>query len=95
MNALLLSNLIVTAFLTGLIWYVQISHYPGFENVTENFTTYHHFHTSSTRKVVALPMLIELVISFVMLFYKDESFPTSLKWLAFSLVCIIWVLTAC
>jgi hypothetical protein len=32
---LLLANLVLTAFLTGLIWFVQVVHYPIFLQVKE------------------------------------------------------------
>ena len=65
---ILLSSLIVTAFLTGLIWFVQVVHYPSFGKVPpEGFDTFHHFHVSATGLVVMLPMLTELILAFAML----------------------------
>ena len=66
-KGLLISNLMITGFLTGLIWFVQVVHYPIFGNVKpENFPNFHHAHTFLTGKVVALPMLIELVLAIVL-----------------------------
>ncbi|WP_338765473.1 hypothetical protein WAF17_01730 [Bernardetia sp. ABR2-2B] len=65
MSPILLSNLLITAFLVGLIWFVQIVHYPIFENVgKQNFRNFHSAHTTLTGKIVILPMLIELGLSF-------------------------------
>jgi len=60
-NILLLSNIFATLFMTGLIWFVQAVHYPGFAKITSaNFKSYHHFHVTRTAFVVIPPMLVEL-----------------------------------
>ncbi len=65
MSLILFSNIIVTSFLVGLIWFVQIVHYPIFKEVgKQNFHQFHLAHTTLTGKVVILPMLLELGLSF-------------------------------
>jgi hypothetical protein len=58
---LLLVNLCATLFMTGVIWYVQVVHYPLFARVGDAaFVRYESEHASLTTLVVILPMLIEL-----------------------------------
>lgn len=91
---LLLANLIWSAFLTGLIWFVQIVHYPLFRKVpTAHFGTYHAAHTLTTGRVVALPMLLELLIGG---WLAMQFFPGHLKWInyaAYACVIIVWAAT--
>lgn len=65
MSLILFSNILVTAFLVGLIWFIQIVHYPIFKEVgKQNFHQFHIAHTTLTGKIVILPMLLELGLSF-------------------------------
>ena len=58
-----LINLLNTWFLIGLIWIVQIVHYPSFRFFDEkNFLPAHHFHTQSIVKIVGPTMLSELLL---------------------------------
>jgi len=46
--------------MTGLIWFVQVVHYPLFAYVNGNFVRYEQLHTVRTGWVVAPVMLAEL-----------------------------------
>jgi hypothetical protein len=47
-------------FMTGLIWFVQIVHYPLFANVgTEQSKTYAQLHCDLTGAVVVVPMIVQ------------------------------------
>ena len=60
-NLLLLSNLAATLYLTGLIWVIQVVHYPLFANVgAAEFVRYEALHNVYITAVVLLPMLIEI-----------------------------------
>jgi uncharacterized membrane protein len=59
-----LLHLGVSAYLTGLIWLVQIVHYPTFLWVEEkNYTGFAVFHTRTIGYVVAPAMIIELILA--------------------------------
>lgn len=54
-------NLANTFLLIGLIWIIQIVHYPSFRFFDKkSFLPFHHFHTKSITKIVAPTMLLEL-----------------------------------
>ena len=53
-------HLISTIFMAGLIWFVQIVHYPLFHRVSaDTSVAYADEHQTRTAWVVGLPMLIE------------------------------------
>ena len=62
LKALLVSHAAVTWFLCGLIWTIQLVHYPSFADVgREGFSAFHQAHVQRITALVALPMLFELV----------------------------------
>jgi hypothetical protein len=59
--SLILFHLFSLFFLTGLIWVVQLVHYPTFLFVAETrFTQFHRFHSQRITWVVAPMMLLEI-----------------------------------
>ena len=67
----LLVNVVMTCFMTGLIWFVQIVHYPLFNRVAKSsFNDYHKMHVMFTGRVVIFPMLLELIAGFHLLYYN-------------------------
>ena len=58
---LFLLQVVATLFMTGLIWFVQIVHYPLFKEVgSAAFVRYARHHATLTGYVVGGPMLFEL-----------------------------------
>jgi len=54
-------HLLATGFMTGLIWFVQVVHYPLFAAVGHDaFRDYERRHLQRTGPVVGPPMLVEL-----------------------------------
>ncbi len=61
---LLITCAAATWWMTGLIWFVQSVHYPLFERVGhDQFQPYHAAHCRLTKRVVLVPMLLELVLA--------------------------------
>ena len=59
--AMLLLNLAATLYMTGVIWFVQLVHYPLFDGVgAAGFADYEARHGRWTTAVVMPPMLLEL-----------------------------------
>jgi len=91
---LLLLNWLWAGFFTGLIWYVQVVHYPIFSLAnTENFASFHQFHTSRTGWVVAVPMLLELGLAILLLLTPEGYVSFAFKFTSLSLVVMIWINT--
>ena len=88
---LILTQLISCAFLTGLIWIVQLVHYPSFHFVDKvKFFEFNRFHQASISVIVLPAMLIELscAIALFWLFPSSAAHISSLV-----LVTIIWLST--
>jgi hypothetical protein len=91
---MLLLNAAATWFMTGLIWFVQVVHYPLFGRVgREGSPDYQSAHQSLTTFVVFPPMLIELATSGAFLWMPPDRIPRWALWLGFALVGIIWLST--
>ena len=90
----LLTCLGSTLFMTGLIAFVQVVHYPLFLRVdASGFPAYHAEHTRKTTFVVLVPMLLELLSSFTMLFASPPHVPFWLPCAGFAAVSITWLTT--
>jgi hypothetical protein len=71
LQLLLLSNAAATLFMTGVIWFVQVVHYPLFQATgTTEFTAYEQRHTSLTTTVVGPAMCIEGVTACLLFWYR-------------------------
>ena len=95
MSAALIANLASTLFMTGLIWFVQIVHYPLFAAVgSDVFAAYSRSHQSLTTFVVGPPMLVEALTSAVLVLARPAGVPAWMPWTGVVLVGIIWLSTA-
>lgn len=94
MTLVILINALCTWFMTGLIWFVQIVHYPLFAAVgVGRFQQYENMHCHLTSLVVVLPMIVE-AISSLWLAIQWKRGDAALLWLNFALVAAIWICTA-
>ena len=82
-------------FMLGLIWFVQIVHYPLFSRVGEGgFPAYSEAHSRLTSYVVGPPMLLEAATALLLVFRRPEGVPLPLAILGLVLVAAIWLSTA-
>ena len=82
----------VTWMLTGLIWTIQIIHYPLFLKISPaDFNRYEAQHCARITWIVAPLMLLELLCSSARLVLSNYNYQSSLL---FSLVAVIWLATA-
>ncbi len=72
----LLAHLAATWYMTGLVWFVQLVHYPLFAGVgTQGWTAYAAAHTRRTRWVVGPPMLVEAAASLLLVARRPAEVP--------------------
>lgn len=88
-----------TLFMVGLIWFVQIVHYPMFEEVArlggaEAFSKYEARHTALTTLVVGPPMLLELICAGLLVLQRPAGVPGWCVWGGAILLAVIWLSTA-
>ncbi len=90
----LLTCLASTLYMTGLIWFVQVVHYPLFERVDlESFRRYHADHTRMTTFVVLPPMVLELASSALMVGHRPDGTDPWMAWLGLALAVATWLTT--
>ena len=81
-----------TFFMTGVIWFVQVVHYPLFEFVGGRFSTYAHEHTRRTTPVVAPVMILELLSGLWLVWSADAAMTLGLRVNA-GILLLIWIST--
>ena len=90
MNWLLSVHVLVTLMMLGLIWFVQVVHYPLFKRVPAAvFTEYEKQHTALTFWVVAPLMLAELGTGIALIWMHG----TLWSWMGGVLIGINWLST--
>ena len=90
---MLIIHLIATSVMVGVIWTIQLVHYPSFHFIElKQYTTFQRFHMSRISYVVIPAMLTELftLILFIVSTDKIDSF-ISISGL---LLILIWLMTA-
>ena len=90
---MLIIHLIATSVMVGVIWIIQLVHYPSFHFIElKQYTTFQRFHMSRISYVVIPAMVTELLtlILFIISIDKIDSF------IAISgfLLLLIWLMTA-
>ncbi|MEL6339381.1 MAG: hypothetical protein AAFQ65_05690 [Myxococcota bacterium] len=92
---LILIHLCATLFMTGLIWFVQVVHYPLFAEVgQEQFAHYEALHTSKTSTVVIPAMLAELAAAMFLLITPPTAMSRVAPAIGLTLLALIWLTTA-
>lgn len=90
-----LLNVFSTLFMTGLIWFVQVVHYPLFDGVgLADFAAYEKRHSDLTTYVVIVPMFVELITAALLVWQRPEVITGREAWSGLGLVGIIWLSTA-
>ena len=95
-RTIILVQLMCTLAMTGVIWFVQIVHYPLFLRVAPvNFIAFESQHATRTGWVVGPLMCLELAASLALLVpaFRPEKISQSLAWTGASLTVVIWIST--
>ena len=91
MDFLFFLNVISAFLLTGVIWTIQIVHYPSFHYINKlSFTNFHNFHERRISIIVMPLMLIELITSIALYIHNMWSIIFALNLL---IVGLIWCST--
>ena len=71
MSFIFLSNLVLAFIAVGLIWTIQLVHYPSMRFIPkERFVEYHNFH-SIRISFLAMPLMLTELGTSLMLFYQN------------------------
>ncbi|TWU31328.1 hypothetical protein [Novipirellula artificiosorum] len=92
---LLIINLVATLYMVGLIWMVQIVHYPLFNGVGEgSFIAYQKRHQFLITLIVGPPMLIEAFSSLLLVWNPPTGVNNWMILAGVGLLLVIWISTA-
>lgn len=91
----LIANAAATWWMTAIVWFCAIVHYPLFDSVGRDaFMPYHAGHVRRTQRVVLVPMVMELGLSGLILFDSMSwSSIDALDLAGFALVIAVWCST--
>ena len=91
-NFVLLGHLIFTSIMTGVIWVIQIVHYPSFHFIEkELYTAFQKFHMNKISIIVIPIMLAELITG--MMLFLDRSSKSPFLIISFVILVLIWLIT--
>jgi hypothetical protein len=89
-----LLHLAATLIMVGVIWIVQIVHYPLFSAVgADGFAIYQAEHGRRITVIVGPLMLFELATAALFVVARPPSINPSLAWIGLALVIAIWLST--
>ena len=81
--------------MTGVIWFVQVVHYPLFGGVgAGEFRAYEQRHAALTTWVVAPPMLVEAATALLLFRFRPAGVSTWQVSAGLGLVAVVWLSTA-
>ena len=79
-----------TSLMVGIIWVIQLLHYPTFHFIKENdYVEFQHFHMQRISFIVVPVMIIELLSGFMLVYY----FRSNLLILCLIILLVIWLIT--
>ena len=92
---LLVANAAATWFLTGLIWVIQVVHYPLFSYADRaTYPAFAEAHSRLITIIVGPAMLVELATAAWLVVDRPEALPLRWAWMGLVLVGVIWASTA-
>ena len=90
----LLLHVAATLAMAGLIWFVQIVHYPLFARVgRDSFRRYEMDHQRLVAWIVGPGMLTELATAIILLWCRPSGLDLVTLWLGIGLLASIWLVT--
>lgn len=88
----LIAHLIFSSVMTGVIWVIQIVHYPSFHFIEkELYTAFQRFHMNRISIIVIPIMLAELITGIMLLF--DKSSKSHFLTISLIMLILIWAIT--
>lgn len=95
MSQVLAIHASATLFMVGLIWTVQVVHYPLFLKVpASGFVEYERVHTRRMGALLAVPAGTEIVTAVALIWIRPEAVGLASVLIGGSLLAAIWIITA-
>ncbi len=94
MVPVVVAHAVSTLFMAGMIWTIQVVHYPLFAEVgTDRFPAYEAAHSARITWVIVLPWAVQGVTTLALLLSSPAGVPRALVWAAAVLAAIPVVVT--
>ena len=91
-HIIFLAHLISTSIMVGVIWVIQLVHYPSFPFIDKNiYAAFQKFHMDRISIIVIPIMLAELITG--MILFLDKSSKNSILVISFIILILIWIIT--
>lgn len=88
------AHLAATLYLAGLIWCIQVVHYPLMDRVgIEGFAEFHRQHSRRISAIVILPMVVELATAVLLVAFVPKGVPRTVPALGLALLGLVWLST--
>jgi hypothetical protein len=88
---LLLIQLVSTLTMVGVIWFVQVVHYPLMARVgPDAFHRYQDGHQKLTTLVVGAPMVAELFATVLLTLQLPERISPAMAWVGVAMLAVVW-----
>ena len=79
-----------TSLMVGIIWVIQLLHYPAFNFIKESdYVEFQHFHMQRISFIVVPVMILELFSAFMLVYYLQSNLLT----LCLIILLFIWLIT--
>lgn len=96
MYIIFLTHVFLTLFMLGVIWFVQFLHYPLLSLIEgESFCLYQRYHFRRMLCVISLPMLVEFVTGWWLLYEKIPVGSVGLLRINAGFLTLIWISSLC
>lgn len=94
MSFIFLFNLVLSFIAVGLIWTIQLVHYPSMRYISKDkFTEYHNFH-SMRISILAMPLMFAELVTSIMLWHQNFNNTVQTVFLVnLIIVALIWLST--
>ena len=93
-NIVFMFHFISTSIMVGVIWIIQLVHYPTFLFIDkQKYFNFQKFHMSKVSYIVMPAMTVELFSGIYILLYSENLIENNLFLLAFSFLVLNWVIT--
>ena len=88
-----LLQLLVTWILAGMMWFVQVVHYPLYKKIKEGFVEYERSHIKRATLLIGPLMLIEVITAIILIGMTPGGTLTQLATANLVLLFLIWIST--
>lgn len=94
MNIIFIIHVVITLLITGMMWFIQLIHYPLLKLVGgDSFQTYESAHTRLAIFIVVSLMVFEAITGVLLLIWHPQAVSIPQIWLGLGLLAVIWLST--